>query len=211
MQRPWAGICLALIATLLGGCSRSPNATFYALYPREGAVLPSEPLQIGLRRPELPGHLDRPQIVRRTERLRLEFSSAARWGSPLDDMIATTLTEALAQRLPRANVYSDAGAISSPADVLVELEVQRFELHGSRVELHAQVALYWPERAVRATLHRYVLSLPAEGEETRYIVERMSELLARLSDALAETIAADAAAPAAPPPEASPLEPTPLR
>lgn len=186
-----------LMASALAGagCASSPEPQFYTLFPHEGRVWEGEPLEVQLRRPGLPGYLDRPQIVRHEQPGKLEFSGADRWGAPLDGMIGSILAQNLAQRLPRASVYGESGAISSSPDALVEVDIQRFELteHGS-VELVAQVAVHWPKTEAPSRLERYALSRsPSERSTTRLVTE-MSALLAELANAIARSLRAGPAA-----------------
>lgn len=184
-------VWLTLSSLAGAGCASSPEPQFYTLFPQQGRVLGGEPFEVQLRRPGLPGHLDRPQIVRHEHPGKLEFSGADRWGAPLDGMIGSILAQNLAQRLPSASVYGESGAISSSPDALVEVDIQRFELteHGS-VELVAQVAVHWPKIEAPARLERYTLSRsPTERSTTRLVTE-MSGLLAELANSIAGALRA---------------------
>jgi uncharacterized protein len=188
------------------GCASSPEPQFYALYPSAGSALTSQPLQVELRRPGLPGYLDRPQIVRRREPEKLEFSSDDRWGAPLQDMIGSVLAQNLAQRLPGTSVYTESGAISSSPDAVVELDLQRFELSASgSVELTAQVALHWEKSAAASRLDLYTLSRRSKGPNTGQLVTQMNGLLAELADGIAASIRAGAPRP----PRGATLDPAP--
>jgi uncharacterized lipoprotein YmbA len=180
---------LMAVAIASTGCASSPEPQFYALFPGHGDTWVSGPLEVELRRPGLPGYLDRPQIVRREQPGRLEFSGADRWGAPLENMVGSTLAQNLAQRLPSAHVYTESGAISASPDAQVEMEIQRFELteHGS-VELVAQVALHWPKAAAPDRLERYALSRPSRNHSTDQLVAQMSGLLADLADSIARSL-----------------------
>jgi uncharacterized lipoprotein YmbA len=185
--------CLAawlLVSSLVSsGCATSPEPQFYTLFPRAGQAWPDRPLEVQLQRPGLPGHLDRPQIVRHEQPGKLEFSGADRWGAPLDGMIGSILVQNLAQRLPKASVYGESGAISSSPDALVEVDVQRFELteRGS-VELVAQVAVHWPKTDAPARIDRYSLNRSPTDRSTARLVTEMSGLLAELANAIARKL-----------------------
>jgi hypothetical protein len=180
-------LAASLLASL--GCASSPEPQFYTLFPEHGSSLPSPPFQIELRRPGLPGYLDRPQIVRHQQPEKLEFSGAARWGSPLQDMFGSIVAQNLAQRLPSARVYTESSGISSSPDALIELDIQRFELApDGAVELVAQVAVHWSAAPEAARLDRYVLRRPARGDDTSQLVTQMSGLIAELADAIAASI-----------------------
>lgn len=172
-------------------CASSPEPQFYTLFPDRGSTWASGPMEVQLRRPGLPSYLDRPQIVRHEQPGQLEFSGAARWGAPLEDMVGSILAQNLAQRLPDASVYTESGAISSSPDALVEIEIQRFELseHGS-IELFAQVALHWPKTLAEPRLQRFELSRSPSDRSTVQLVAEMSELLAELANEIARSLKA---------------------
>ena len=191
MAERWAcAIMLALILVGSNGCASSPEPQFYTLVPSPGGTFASTPLHIQLRRPGLPGYLDRPQIVRQEQPGELELSGAERWAAPLEDMVGSILAQNLAERLPSARVFTESGGISSPPDAQVEVDIQRFELteHGA-VELIAQVAVHWPQALAADRLDRYAFSRSPRDGSTRQLVAEMSGLLAELSSAIATAIA----------------------
>jgi uncharacterized lipoprotein YmbA len=195
MRWPLAGT-VAACALLLGGCASSPEPQFYTLFPSRGADLESRPLQIQLRRPGLPGYLDRPQIVRQERAGELELSDFERWGAPLEDMVGSILAQNLAERLPKARVFTEASGISAVADTQIEIDIQRFELTaGGSVELVAQVALHWPRALGAERLDRFAFSRSPKDGSTLQLVVQMSGLLAELSDAIAGGIAESMASP----------------
>lgn len=183
-------------------CASSPEPQFYTLFPDRGSTRASGPMEVQLRRPGLPSYLDRPQIVRHEQRGQLEFSGAARWAAPLEDMVGGILAQNLAQRLPEASVYTESGAISSSPDAVVEIEIQRFELseHGS-IELVAQVAVHWPKTLAEPRFQRYASSRSPSDRSTLQLVAQMSELLAELANDIARSLTAGS------PPAQSPTAP----
>jgi uncharacterized protein len=203
MKQPRAQVGWLMAGALASAhCASSPEPQFYTLFPHDGTTQASQPLEVQLRRPGLPGYLDRPQIVRHEQPGKLEFSGAARWGAPLEKMVGDILAQDLAQRLPSASVYSESGAISSSPDALVEVDIQRFELseHGA-VELVAQVAVHWPKTTAAAQLERYALSRSPRERGTAQLVTHMSELLAELASSIAEMLRSG------PPPASAPASP----
>jgi uncharacterized lipoprotein YmbA len=120
---------------------------------------------------------------------RLEFSGAERWGAPLDDLVASILTQDLGQRLPNARVYKESSAISASPDALVEVEIQRFELSANgSVELVAQVAVHWPEAPAQDQIEHYALRRATRNRSTEQLVAQMSGLLAELADSIARSL-----------------------
>jgi uncharacterized protein len=186
--------CGALLAAFLvsqSGCASSPEPQFYTLVPSPGRTFASEPWHIQLRRPGLPGYLDRTPIVRQEQPGQLELSGAERWGAPLEDMVGSILAQNLAERLPSARVFTESGGISSPHDAQIEVDIQRFELTGAgAVELCAQVAVHWPKALAAERLDRYTFSRSPRDASTRQLVAEMSVLLAELATSIASSIAA---------------------
>ena len=183
-------LVVAAMLAASSGCASSPEPQFYTLVSSPGSTFASGPLHIQLRRPGLPGYLDRPQIVRQEQPGELELSGAERWAAPLEDMVGSILAQNLAERLPSARVFTESGGISSPHDAQVEVDIQRFELteHGT-VELVAQVAVHWPGALAEDSLDRYAFRHAPRDGSTRQLVAEMSGLLAELSSAIAHAIA----------------------
>jgi uncharacterized protein len=181
-------LSFSLFSLLGAACVHSPDPTFFALSAQPGAALRAPPLKIELRRTGLPGYLDRPHIVRRATAERLDLEGDERWGSPLDEMVGTTLAEDLAQRLPSCVVFTDSGAISSTADVRVEVQLFRFERTADGVvALSAEVAVHSTTLDVSA-IQRYTLSEKPASGRTSDIVTSLSRLLAQLADRIAPLI-----------------------
>lgn len=177
-----------MLACLLVGCAHSPEPTYFALSAERGASLPSAALKVELRRAGLPGYLDRPHIVHRETAERLALEGDERWGASLDEMVGATLAENLAQRLPSCAVYTELGAISSPPDVRVEVQLSRFERNADgTVELVAEVAVH--QRSTETpTVQRFALSEKPAGRRTAQVVATMSDLLGELADRIAPIV-----------------------
>lgn len=183
-----------ILLVLLTGCGSSPIPDFYTLYPEPGEPARNVSLQIEIRRPGLPGYLDRPNIVRRVESGRLDISGTERWGHDLGELVGSTVARNLTQRLPESTIYTESGAISTSPDLVVEIDLQRFEATGDGVvRLDVQVALHRAGSS-RAIVKRYELSKERESDDTEGMVAAMSDLLAELSEGMAESIASMGAA-----------------
>ena len=141
-----AGAC----GRVLASCS-SPNPKLYVLAMVPGKTHHGAPAVIELRAIAIAHYLERSQIVRSSEGYRLDVLSNEWWGEPLDSMMGRILVQELNQRLPGSTVYSDSGAISTPADATVEINLQRFDLdRDGDVLLAAQIAVEGKRSASRA-------------------------------------------------------------
>jgi len=141
---------------------------------------------IALRAISLARYLERSQIVRSSEGYRLDVLANEWWGEPLDALINRILVQELTQRLPGSAVFADNGAISSPPDATVEINIQRFDLdRNGAVLLLAQIAV-----GGAATLSRGVtLTVTPTNATTPALVAAMSDAVGQLADAIAAMLA----------------------
>ena len=169
----------------LAGCA-SPNPDLYTISVVPGTPQPGGPKLVVVREIGLARYLERSQIVRSSEDYRLNVRSNDWWGEPLGSMLGRILAEELSQRLPGTNVFSESGAITSDADSVVELNVQRMDAGSDGVlVLAAQVAVRQlrGRRADRTQTFR--LSVPLAGPDTRSAVAAMSTAVGQLADGIA--------------------------
>ncbi len=113
-----ASVCLA-------GCAVSDPTQYYALgrtaaissttgssasrasaSTRRSTVAGAGTVTIGVGPVIVPGYLDRIQIVTRTDTDQVEFSTFRRWAEPLEDGIAQTLAEEIADRVPTERIVA---------------------------------------------------------------------------------------------------------
>jgi uncharacterized lipoprotein YmbA len=177
---------LLLLAALPASCA-SPNPTLYVLAPVPGPVRSSASRNIAVRSISLARYLERSQIVRSSEGYRLDVLSNEWWGEPLDALIDRVLVQELTQRLPGSMVYADNGAISTPPDATVEVNVQRLDLdHSGAVLLLSQIAVGGRTAQSRGLS---VTVTPADAT-TSALVAAMSNAVGQLADAVATLLAA---------------------
>jgi uncharacterized lipoprotein YmbA len=181
---------LLTLAAVLASCS-SPNPKLYIFSMLPGKTYQGAPRVVELRAIAIAHYLERNQIVRSSEGYRLDVLSNEWWGEPLDTMMARILVQELNQRLPGSTVYSDSGAISTPADATVEINLQRFDLdRDGDLLLAAQIAV----EGKRSASHAVALKERPEDGTTQALVGAMSAAVAQLADAIAEMLAGTGAA-----------------
>ncbi len=182
LSRRFAVLALAALPV---ACA-SPNPVLYVLAPVPGATHQGAPRIIALRAIAVAHYLERSQIVRSSEGYRMDVLSNEWWGEPLDSMMGRILVQELNQRLPGTTVYGDSGAISTPADATVEVNLQRFDLdREGALLLVAQVAVDTKtsvSRGVTFTVR------PADAT-TQALVAAMSSATAQLADVIAGMVA----------------------
>ena len=180
MRRTAALLAVGLVAA---ACGSSPNVVFYALSPTAGMPHPAGLHAIRIRRPGIPGYLDRPEIVRRVVDSRLAVAANERWGAPLDEMIGRVLAEDVELRMPGSSVYSEDGPITADPDATVEVDMRHFDIGaGGELTLVAEVAVERGSAHGESASRGVQLSARPRAHTTPEIVATMSNLLGQLAD-----------------------------
>lgn len=180
-------LLIGLLALAPAACL-SPNPSLYTLAVVPGAEHAGAPRVIELRAIAVAHYLERSQIVRSSENLRLDVIGSDWWGEPLDAMLGRVLSEELTQRLPGSTVYGENGAISGDAAATVAINVQRLDADASgAVVLIAQVAVSSRRASVTRTV-RYAVAPTSTG--TPGLVDAMSNAVGQLADTVAAMVAA---------------------
>jgi uncharacterized protein len=183
-----ATVRMLLWAALLAGCS-SPNPDLYTLAAVPGPIVHTPAHTIELRRLSLPGYLDRPEIIRSAAQYRLRVTVNDRWGESLSGMLARVFTENLVQRLPGATVFPETGAISVQPDVVLEVNIQRFDADAAgAVVLLAQIAVRRETGHASEIARSVRLTATPRGAGTQELVASMSADLGELADVAARLL-----------------------
>ncbi len=182
---------LAVLALMMAfaGCS-SPVPVLYAIAPVQSPVQSGGPKVILLQQIGLARYLERSQIVRSSENYRLDVMSNDWWGEPLGAMLSRVLVDELSQRLPHSVVLSENGAVSSPADATIELNVRRLDEDAAgSVVLQAQTAISFKGRSTPVLQSfRFVVTPQSPGIQSE--VAAISAALGQLADGLALSLVA---------------------
>ena len=190
-MRAFLPVLLLLSAPLLAalaGCA-SPNPNLFTLAAVPGVPRATRARSIELRRVGLAGYLDRPEIVRSDVQYRLQVSSTDRWGEPMGSMLDRVFTEDLVQRLPGTSVFTEAGAISTNPDLVLEVDVQRLDSDAAgNVVLLAQVAIQHGDGERAAAASDVRLAIRAASARTSDLVGAMSTVLGQFADEVARRL-----------------------
>ncbi len=174
-----------LAAPALQACGSSPEPVLYTLAVRPGPVLTRGPRIVQVRDVGLPGYLDRKEIVRSTDDLKLDVRANAWWGEPLGGILGRTIVLELSQRLPGSQIYSESGSITMDPYATVGIDFQRFDADkAGTVILLAQVAIQF-NRPTRTASRNFSISKPVPTADTPGHVAAMSDALGELSDGVA--------------------------
>ncbi len=181
------------LAALLAGCA-SADPALYTLQPRPGAARVAPYASAGkTARPivvvhsiELARYLERDEIVRSSEQVRLIVSRFDWWGEPLPAMLRRVLIDDIAQRLPNADVLADNSPIAAHANAEIQVAVQRFDGNGAGQVVfvgYAQVT-----RDGKPVLDRLRFNVPTAAATVKDQVEAMSAALGQVADAVASRL-----------------------
>ena len=162
--------------------------------PWTGSARTGAPKVILLQQIGLARYLERSQIVRSSENYRLDVMPNDWWGEPLGAMLSRVLIEELGQRLPQSVVISENGAVSSPADATIELNLQRLDEDAAgNLVLQAQAAVSFKGRhAPVLRSFRFAVTPQAPGVPAE--VAAISAAVGQLADGLASMLLAGPAA-----------------
>jgi uncharacterized lipoprotein YmbA len=181
------------VMMVLGACS-SPPPVLYSIAPVDGTPQSGGPKVILLQQIALARYLERSQIVRSSENYQLDVMTNDWWGEPLGAMLSRVLVEELGQRLPQSVVLSENGAVSSPADATIELNLRRLDEDAAgELVLTAQTGVNFKghNTPVLRSFH-FVVQPKAQGVPAE--VAAISAAIGQLADGLASVLVAGPAA-----------------
>ncbi len=192
VRRRWTIAALASLVVLTA-CS-APSPTLYTIVPIQGETRSGGPKVILLQQIGLARYLERSQIVRSSESYQLDVLPNDWWGEPLGAMLSRVLIEALSQRLPQSSLLSENGAVSSPADATIELNVRRLDRDAAgNVVLQAQAGVSFKGRPT-PMLQSFRLVVRTQGPGVQAEVAAISTAVGQLADGLVSILLAGPAA-----------------
>jgi uncharacterized lipoprotein YmbA len=137
----------------------------------------------------LPEYLDRPELVTRLASNQLRLEDLELWAEPLRASFPRTVEQNLATLLGSSRVQHRPWTGPSPPDVVVSVEVRRFEkTSGGKVELAASWAIYDGTGETERLRRETRLSYAAPGPSTQAAVASMSQAVAALSREIARGV-----------------------
>lgn len=182
---------LVLAGILLAGCSSSPDPRFYILEGPQtqstSTARGSEELSIFIAPIVLSDYLKRNEIISRPSNHRVSIAEYDRWAEPLDQTIATVLTQNLAEHFGSGNVTNYYSNFNGKSDVTIRVHIVEFGPTGDRVALKATWEVSDTARS-RPQVHSQQFSESFSDGDYQSISAAMSRALARLSDSIVGTI-----------------------
>ncbi len=197
MTRPslWtAALCCALITALSGCRAITPPVAYYSLSSIAGptAVTDTEGnrgISIGIRTVDLPGYVNRIQMVKRTGPNQMAIAAYHRWADYPDRMVLRLIGENLQTLLADARVYPAPWPAGFKPDVI--LDVTFHELIGTsekKVLLSAVWTITGKENLSAAQFHRTTLAETMPGSRYNDLAAAHSRALEALCREVAESL-----------------------
>jgi uncharacterized lipoprotein YmbA len=163
-----------------------------SLYSSEQKIPPVTEIpdiSIGVGPVRIPQHLDRPQIVTRTDQNELMMEEFAQWGEPLRVNIARVLAENLSILLATDQVAIFPWLKSSLVDYQVTVEVTRFDgSPGENALLRARWAIFGKNGKKMLLLDYSNFSEPTGSDDIQTMVAAISRTVENLSREIAKAI-----------------------
>ncbi|MCB2169546.1 MAG: PqiC family protein [Deltaproteobacteria bacterium] len=195
-----ARICRILISGLmvLGFCAgcfgTSPPAVFYSLTPIGGtAAIQSSAAEgkiaIGIGPIKFPDELNRPSIVTRSGRNRLEINQFHRWGGSLEKNFTRVMEENLVLLMKTDRVTTRPWERYFQPDVRLALDIRQFD---GRLGEYASLNVTWmvigPEGDVPLLVRRTIIQEAVTDDSYDALVDAQSRAVARLCREIAEAL-----------------------
>ena len=123
------------------GCGGSNATRLYVLSPFTGSggthqlAAPNQGVALGVGPVQIPKYLDRPQIVTRADRNRLDIADFDHWAAPLEENVTKVLAQNLSVLIPTDRVTLFPWNRSMTIDYQVSVDVIRFEVEQSNTSV----------------------------------------------------------------------------
>jgi uncharacterized protein len=177
-----------MLAAALAACT-SPPTRYYRLAVVPGAIQSIPPLTVGVRSVSIPGYLNQNGIAKDGGDDEFDVYSNNLWAEPLADMLQTTMVQDLAQRLPGSTVIGSGGSIGEAADVLIEINLLRFDPDSAgKIVLSAQSAVRSGRTRALWITQTFERSAAPDGPGVASLVSKMSMLWGAMADQVADLI-----------------------
>ena len=192
-----AVILCSFIFLCITGCAGTEKSRFYTLDYLAMASSGSPDTEnhlvsIGIGPVRLPEYLNRPQIVTRTGKHKINIAEFDRWAGPLDAAFSRVLAENLSILLSTDKVFTYPWNTSRHPDYQIPIEI--IQLDGSipgDANLMVRWSLLREGKETRIILKRFRGGKPIAGQGYSGLVSAMSLAIVDLSREIADAVLAD--------------------
>lgn len=191
----WAAAFSFVLVTVFAGCrTMAPPVTYYTLSPiaelsADTGAEDNPATIVGIRSVDLPGYVNRIQMVTRSGPNQLEISSLHRWADYPDRLVQQMLGENLQVLMPETRVVNAPWSMGLRPDVTVAFAfLDLIGTEDNQVLLSAVWTLSAADPKVAARPHRLNLSEPITGEGFDELAAAHSRVLADLARKVADSL-----------------------
>lgn len=187
-------ITASLIITLATACSfggKTKSSQFYVLDAKSEKSSSDQlnNIALGVGPIAIPGYIDRPQMVTKTDTAELRLEEFARWAEPMDEMFTRTLAQNIRSLTNSQQVHSHPWAILVKFDFQVSAKVIKFE---NNLQGDALLVVHWGlikesnSVDIKITHSEYRASANNSGYAAR--VDALNETLAQFAHDIVSTL-----------------------
>ncbi len=125
-------IIISLLMFLTSACSIGGKSTPSPFYVLDSQIEPISDqklteLRMGVGPITIPGYIDRPQIVTKTESAELQLAEFERWAEPMGEMFTRTLTENIKSLTGSHHIYSYPWSSNLDFTYRINAKIIKFE------------------------------------------------------------------------------------
>ena len=178
---------LLFVMLCLTGCNALQPVKDFAIYHLLEPLVPERSLTattpaIAIKRPTLPGYLDRQQLITRPNG-DLVLSKSDVWAEPLDAGIARVLGSNLSRLTGSLNIQPTEGFSSLDYTEVLELRLTQFEADAANTMVLQGIWKLQPVSGATSASHYFRIAVPIAAEPTtmKNQVKAMNQALEKLA------------------------------
>ena len=183
-------VAVVMLAGLVG-CASSPDANFYLLSAGQSQALANwgeDSPNVLIRPISIPAHLNRPEVVYRSDDNRVLINEYDRWAETVDKSIANILSENLMASLGSERIYTHDASFATRPDMIVRVDIKQFGLmDNGQVTLVATWEIEDKKHGTKQ-LHTQNFQTSPRSESVSNVVEAMSDTIRQLSTSVSENL-----------------------
>jgi uncharacterized lipoprotein YmbA len=187
-------IALTLFAILIGACSIGPNTKPSQYYVLEANIEQSNnnllnDLALGVGPISIPGYINRPQIVTKTDTPELKIEEYSRWAEPIDRMFSRALAENIQKLTNSQQIHSHPWSNATEFKYRLSAKVIKFE---NDMKGDALLVVHWgiiDTNNPSASISKHtVYKVSATDKEISGRVNALNETIAQFARDIVKTL-----------------------
>ena len=185
---------VSLLAILVAACSFGGKTKSSQYYVLDAKVEKSDSdklsnIALGVGPISIPGYIDRPQIVTKTDTPKIQIQECARWAEPMDEMFTRALTQNIQILTKSQQIYSHPWSNASEFKYRLQAKVIKFEnnLDGDAL-LIVHWALIGDTNSSEAMVKNTRYDVLSKGTDVSSNVNALNEAVAQFANDIVKTL-----------------------